>query len=387
MDLNKPVDTHWHVEPKEVPDDQKIKVEFTGTDEEIAKHKSRLEEVKDHPVLLRQYLEELRTRQRKAEENLAARNKKAAILQDGLDWTRSVIDTVEQRVIRPEFEWEDVPRLLHQLQHFVVDEMRPLILLKSLAEKHSDVWSSPEATRKAMRNGYDTAAEVWVNSDITKTIIAAAESFPNVYHLAPSDLLFMSGFAVLQDQFTAEDWHNKNMVLSALMWHPYTDKMGQQGIVVWLHAYADHKVKNFPRLYPGWPYFIGYGQDQRIEDPVAKLCVAFLLMIGQPLVAQEHNTITTVRGGRNRNGSKKPKKERSVISLVLRRPKHDPSDKEKDGEGTKVDWQYRWIVNAHWRNQWYPSERRHRTIMIGPFVKGPEDKPLRVSEKVYKWIR
>lgn len=50
--------------------------------------------------------------------------------------------------------------------------------------------------------------------------------------------------------------------------------------------------------------------------------------------------------------------------------------------GTEVEWSHRWLVRGHWRQQWYASEGVHRAIYINPHIKGPEDKPLIVRDKV-----
>jgi len=42
-----------------------------------------------------------------------------------------------------------------------------------------------------------------------------------------------------------------------------------------------------------------------------------------------------------------------------------------------IEWANRWIVRGHWRQQWFPSQARHRPIWIYPYEKGPEDRPLR----------
>jgi hypothetical protein len=72
-----------------------------------------------------------------------------------------------------------------------------------------------------------------------------------------------------------------------------------------------------------------------------------------------------------------------VTVIRLRRPttKHD------DEEGSSVEWTHRWIVDGHWRNQWYPSLNRHRQVWISPYVKGPDDMPLVVKRRFYKWDR
>lgn len=76
--------------------------------------------------------------------------------------------------------------------------------------------------------------------------------------------------------------------------------------------------------------------------------------------------------------------ETPVRVVTLRRP----TRKENEGEGEGIEWKHRWIVDGHWRNQWYPSIHDHRQIWISPYVKGPEDKDLRVKPvKAYKLVR
>lgn len=45
------------------------------------------------------------------------------------------------------------------------------------------------------------------------------------------------------------------------------------------------------------------------------------------------------------------------------------------GSGDSVAWSCRWVVSGHWRQQPYKAGRRLRYIL--PYVKGPEDKPLK----------
>jgi hypothetical protein len=49
-----------------------------------------------------------------------------------------------------------------------------------------------------------------------------------------------------------------------------------------------------------------------------------------------------------------------------------------------VEWSHRWLVRGHWRWQAYgPGRTERRRIWIAPFVKGPEDKPFAVTDRVY----
>ncbi|TXH58329.1 MAG: hypothetical protein E6Q97_02475, partial [Desulfurellales bacterium] len=51
---------------------------------------------------------------------------------------------------------------------------------------------------------------------------------------------------------------------------------------------------------------------------------------------------------------------------------------------TCTQWRYQWLVNGHWRAQWYPKSQEHRTIWIMPHMKGPEDKPVKpATERVF----
>lgn len=55
---------------------------------------------------------------------------------------------------------------------------------------------------------------------------------------------------------------------------------------------------------------------------------------------------------------------------------------------TLVDWQCRWVVAGHWRNQYHPTTRSYQLKWIIPYLKGPADKPFKApSEKVYAVVR
>jgi hypothetical protein len=72
--------------------------------------------------------------------------------------------------------------------------------------------------------------------------------------------------------------------------------------------------------------------------------------------------------------------------IELRRP----TDRDVDAEGERirdVNWTHRWIVGGHWRNQWFPSEGRHKQIYIGAYEKGPKDLPLVIRDRVWNWDR
>lgn len=71
-----------------------------------------------------------------------------------------------------------------------------------------------------------------------------------------------------------------------------------------------------------------------------------------------------------------------IVTLRKERPAT-----EVDGDGDPVAWSHRWIVSGHWRNQWYPTLSTHIPVWINSHVKGPEDRPLIVKDKVFVWKR
>jgi hypothetical protein len=57
---------------------------------------------------------------------------------------------------------------------------------------------------------------------------------------------------------------------------------------------------------------------------------------------------------------------------------------------SSVEWSHRWIVRGHWRWQPFKNEKGQddrKRIWIAPFMKGPEDKPLVLTDKIYALTR
>jgi hypothetical protein len=84
----------------------------------------------------------------------------------------------------------------------------------------------------------------------------------------------------------------------------------------------------------------------------------------------------------------KLKESPNPVRIILLRRKQvvRPDAPISEGEKQPREWSCRWVVDGFWRQQWYPSEGKHKTKWINPFIKGPEDKPLRTRPhqiKVY----
>ena len=120
--------------------------------------------------------------------------------------------------------------------------------------------------------------------------------------------------------------------------------------------------------------------DQSEDNRFARLCATFLVLLGQPLSEWEEQEPPRHM---QRQAERTGQKIRTIRTVVLRRPPHDSSSEEHHHR----DWSHRWMVSAHWRRQWYASEQRHRSILIGPYVKGSDSKPLVLKQRAFRWVR
>lgn len=66
----------------------------------------------------------------------------------------------------------------------------------------------------------------------------------------------------------------------------------------------------------------------------------------------------------------------SGVKVIQLRRSESPNHASGGMAPEQVEWSCRWIVNGHWRNQ--PYKTGHRLKYILPYVKGPDDKPLKV---------
>ncbi|MBM4574954.1 hypothetical protein GS896_25650 [Rhodococcus hoagii] len=74
---------------------------------------------------------------------------------------------------------------------------------------------------------------------------------------------------------------------------------------------------------------------------------------------------------------------RPTVVVTLRRAR----DGRPTGDAAAVQYSHRWVVRGHWRRQWYDSLGTHKPIWINEHIKGPDDAPLVVKEKVIAWRR
>lgn len=128
------------------------------------------------------------------------------------------------------------------------------------------------------------------------------------------------------------------------------------------------------------------GFVHKTEADMRRFMAAFWTLLSQPIAVTERKYPDRAAARRLKRGGLLENIDGVKIVVLRKRYETDDHDREIAIPGS-VEWSRRWIVDGHWRNQWVPSINGHRLTYIAPYIKGPEDKPLIVQNKVYAWKR
>jgi hypothetical protein len=106
------------------------------------------------------------------------------------------------------------------------------------------------------------------------------------------------------------------------------------------------------------------------------------LLMASPGVADRSTLVPKTPAAR-----KDAKRGRSanVTVISLHAPKHVATG---DADESGRVYTHRWMVRGHWRNQPHGPNRSRRSVRwIPSYIKGPADKPLKETERVWAWRR
>lgn len=263
----------------------------------------------------------------------------------------------------------------------------------------------------------ERADPFYVDDEMMDVVESAALTF-EPERLKPTDFITPSAFVVLPRPMSMMDRHGVVCNFRAILWnevdmiHADTDVSStvaptpdEKGVLLSLYSNVydldGYHERNDEKFGPGWQdKIVGatgsvysllhitpwvYEQEfpsatditrQGFWTPVQ----AFLRLSMQTIA--EHHAPHPPRASMKR-WKKVMHTDKYVTVIRLRRPR------SHSGEPTQtVDWSHRWIVNGHWRNQWFPSLNEHRQIWIGAHVKGPESKPLLVRRgRAFEFVK
>ena len=260
----------------------------------------------------------------------------------------------------------------------------------------------------------------FVTEEMTRLAVAAGESLPD-FHLEPEDVPAPSGFVVFEEPIGSyiniDGDAPTRIPIVAVSWGPSELIPFPQG-GVWFTFYAPTNWPQLERMAAEqagralnskkrarlrqlrgpltWDNESaqGYGQGSKAHyrpgdshsdvdvdsiAPWSQTMRAAWLLMDQPNIADAedlHRNRASVRRDQSEGFNVRP-----VRLLRLRRA--GKAQGTSDDERAARDYTCRWMVKGHWRQQWYPSRGLHRPIWINPHVKGPDGKPLKITETVH----
>lgn len=121
--------------------------------------------------------------------------------------------------------------------------------------------------------------------------------------------------------------------------------------------------------------------DGRTVTNTLRWVIALLEMLNQRIV----ESVTERPNAYARRRAKQRKQSRSDVTIIqLRRPVRVRDETDAEHARRVVDWHSRWVVRGHWRRQRVGKGRQEiRRTWVSAHVKGPDDKPLVVRDKLY----
>ncbi len=246
---------------------------------------------------------------------------------------------------------------------------------------------------------------IYVTSDIQHILMQAAHDLPDEVRADVHTLITPQGFCLFEEPMYGEDRKGKRIGMHGLTWNAskiIDPKSSELLDVIPVYFLTDPSDPNDDINLELTPLLRSYGitipplvvshfyplvpnadvpkeTDERGSKLVAEMLRLFISMqllaqqrIGEPM------KLAPDRATRRRFMREHPELPERLITLItLRRKsvKHDDEDKEP------IPWTRRWVVRGHWRRQWYPSLKKHDWKYIYEYIKGPEDKPLVITER------
>lgn len=247
-----------------------------------------------------------------------------------------------------------------------------------------------------------------VTSDMCKLTEQVVKTMPDEALLA-SDLPSRAGFVVLNNPQTQQHIDENDDAIETpihiYLWtgiNVIVDGGDRQNVLFTSYTTVGVNFKNPVVIPPSSPRFVLCGSfmlelGYKINDAFAHVPTtdklsqentrAELLFMRALWVLMRQRLTTTTAHTAPRQMRRRFEREdhnnlwadRQIKVITLRRIEYQSKD---DSETQMIDWSHRWVVEGHWRNQWYPSLEQHRLKWIAAYIKGPDDKPLKIKDTV-----
>lgn len=162
-------------------------------------------------------------------------------------------------------------------------------------------------------------------------------------------------------------------------WDKYCKYTGRWGYIGIMRLKTGDVIGGESVEYPDYvknTYLEKFGVEIKNSTNTVRLFHSYILLMAQTIVAVSKERAEK-RDAKRLERAKLP----SEITVVqFRKTKYTGAVNKESGK--EIDWSHRWLVGGHWRWQPYKEFSKKR-IWIAPYVKGPDDKPLIMKDKVY----
>lgn len=229
-----------------------------------------------------------------------------------------------------------------------------------------------------------------ITRPIVQLLQFSADTLPD-WTLAPEDVPSRSGFIWFDEPISVNEVctrareceeHEQHPYFTPAFWHGYVFCTTTTGLLVYvIESIPPNHIAGLFLVSGHW----SYGEKMSLAadaandelrgrpEEIAWIDRAFRVFVSL-LAFMQQEIVTTRRESGNRAARKRAavlehKGEIKVITLRRVRSAHT------DDEQREVEWSCQWLVRGHWRLQPYKDGKRWR--WIAPYVKGPDDKPLK----------
>ena len=266
-----------------------------------------------------------------------------------------------------------------------------------------------DESRRWMAATFKAAELYWVSPEMTEVITTLAPSIPDCLPQPPvPDAFVMFGRSVPgTDAETGE-----TIYTSAILWGTInlyrmgpciaSETYSWRDLVFMYQALTPKEQERFREVYPSRLMPTGgsewqlnamtseFNQLADMPDPEVRqasimedrrLLATFWALASQRIV------IETVERPYSRQVQRNAERHGQVLPDVRVIRLREPTGHGHSSEDSGREYSHRWLVGSHWRNQWYAKSGTHRPKLIEAYVKGPEDKPLKVRETVRALVR
>jgi len=245
----------------------------------------------------------------------------------------------------------------------------------------------------------------FITAPITQAIFAASQRLPE-YTFTAESFPCPIGFVWLQEPICLYEGprFSRRVLLHAFQWYLNNQvEDGQGRIPIMLDGYLvdPDRPKGVPTFHVtinlGWTLDEHYGEQANESEQLSKhegspghaelsvvMGPVFVRFVASCLSFMEQRITIPVsrpvsRATRRRLQRKQTTFQPSAVVQVVElrrreRPHQEQSDQDDRGP---PEWHVQWLVAGHWRRHWYPREKAHKPRYIAPYVKGPQDKPLK----------